>query len=113
MTSALHGHDPTPHREEPANPGRANPKAAGDSRANLAGDLPDATNLSPSRPAPHIQVGDSLLPLVLETRYLPPGPKRLYRHSKEIETFDYRPRASNEPGVVRSIHVEIRRRVFT
>lgn len=34
-------------RVEPANPGRANPKAAGASRANPTNDLPDATNLNP------------------------------------------------------------------
>lgn len=42
-----------------ANPGRANSKAAGDSRANPTSDLPDATSLNPQRPTAHIQVGDS------------------------------------------------------
>jgi hypothetical protein len=43
-----------------ANPGRANPKAAGDSRANPTSDLPDSTSLNPQRPTAHIQVGGSL-----------------------------------------------------
>ena len=59
---------PPPAVDREANPGKANPKAAGASRANPTNDLPDATNLNPPRPAPHIQVGASVSDPFVEVR---------------------------------------------
>gem|GEM_PF-5117885 len=54
---------PPPVDGREANPGRANPKVAGASRANPTNDLPDTTNHSTHHPASSIQVGASVTPV--------------------------------------------------